>query len=561
MRPELRLGALLIGALAVAASPGCGTRARPTPSEAVAPAPAFQDLTRESGLAAFTHTDGGSGRRYFVEQIGSGLAIFDFDGDGWQDVYLCSGAALPGYKGKAPGNALFRNRGDGTFENVTDTAGVRCGKYSIGAAAGDYNNDGHVDLYITCFGPNALYRNNGNGTFTDVTAAAGVADPRLGASAAWGDIDGDGFLDLYVANYTKYRVEEDLFCSKFEGHKSYCGPTLYDPEEDTLYRNNGDATFTDVSVKAGIRDKSGNGLAVLWLDYDDDGRQDIFVANDQTPNFLWRNEGGGRFREVGVRTGVAYGEEGTARAGMGVDSGDFDNDGRLDIVVTNFSEESNGLWRNEGAAFRDVAFERGIGAGTLMYLGFGTGFLDYDRDGRLDLFFTNGHVLDDIEMYSDAVTWAQPCQLFRNLGERGFEDVSGSAGVGEGTRVGRGTAFGDVDNDGRTDVIVSVLRGTPWYLHNEAAPNAGWLGVRLKAASGNPQGVGAKVWVRAGGVTQRRDVRAGGSYASTSDLRPLFGLGSNRTVDELRVDWPSGRTSTVKAPALNQYVTVEEPAH
>jgi hypothetical protein len=544
---------------------GCrakATRAR-DPGEPAPVAGRFVDVAASSGLARFRHSDGSSGRRFFVEQIGSGCAFLDYDNDGWLDVYLGSGAPLPGYRGPRPRNALFRNNRDGTFSDVTAAAGVACGRYTIGCAAADYDNDGFVDLYLCCFGANVLYRNLGNGTFQDVTKQARVGDPRLSASAAWGDFDGDGFLDLYVANYVKYRLDRDLWCSKFPGQKSYCGPTLYSPEVDTLYKNLGNGTFRDVSGRAGIRAQAGNGLAVLWLDFNADGRQDLFVANDQTPNFLWRNEGSGRFTEVATESGVAFSELGAAQAGMGVDAGDYDGDGKIDLVVTNFSEESNSLFRGEGERFREVSFPAGIGSETLLYLGFGVGFLDYDRDGWLDLFFANGHVMDDIERYSDVVTWAQPNQLFRNRGEapgeRRFDEVSRAAGVAERRAVSRGTAFGDFDNDGRTDILVSTLRGAPILLKNDCQPQAHWLGLRLRATWGNPQAVGAVVTLTAGGRTQRRDVRAGGSYAASNDPRPLFGLGDATRVERLQVRWPSGRETVRRDLPADQYLEVVEP--
>lgn len=553
---------LLLVFLSLVAGIGC-SRPKKQPSTAVpaaAPAGRFRNLAEPSGLAAFRHTDGGSGRRFFVEQMGSGVAVFDFDGDGLQDVYFCTGTALPGYTGPAPSNRLFRNRGDGTFEDRTDAAGVACRRYSIGAAAADFDNDGDVDLYVCCFGKNVLYRNDGDGSFTDVSEPAGVNDSRLSSSAAWGDYDGDGYLDLFVANYVKYRLEEDLWCSKYEGHKSYCGPTLYQPERSTLYHNNGNGTFTDVTITSGVAAKRGNGLGVVWFDFDEDGRQDVFVANDQTPNHLWWNRGHGKFQEVGLERGVAYGEEGNARAGMGVDAGDFDNDGRIDLVVTNFSEENNAIYRNEGASFRDVAFDRGVGAETLMQLGFGTAFLDFDRDGWLDLFFANGHVLDDISKYSDSVTWEQSLQLFRNSGTGHFREVTADTGVGEGEWVARGAALGDMDNDGRKDLVISVLRGKPLYLRNECAPASHWLGVDLRPATGNAQAIGATVWLTANGITQRRDVRTAGSFASSNDPRPLFGLGSAVEVEELKVEWPSGQVTLEKGPAIDRYLRIDEPA-
>lgn len=568
-----RLG---MAALAILAAAGCSTRSplnSQRPDDPATQRPRFHNVARQSGLAAFRHTDGGSGRKFFCEQIGSGCAIFDYDGDGWQDVYFCSGSPLPGFKGMHMGCRLYRNKGDGTFEDRTDASGLGQKGYAIGAAVGDYNNDGKLDLYLACFGPDVLYRNNGDGTFTDVTKAAAVGDPRFGSSAAWVDYDGNGYLDLYVANYTRYRVEHDLWCSKFAGHKSYCGPTLYPPEVDTLYRNNGDGTFTDVSVVSGIRRKSGNGLGVTWLDYNEDGRWDIFVANDQSPNFLWRNQGNGTFEDVGLDAGVAFGEEGHARAGMGVDVGDPDNNGRPDIVVTNFSEETNALYHNEGdGLFRDIAYPSGMGAATLMFLGFGTGFVDYDRDGWQDLFFANGHVLDDIEKYSDAVKWAQPCQLFRNTGRRAgpsqpttpnsqlptFDDVSQSTGIGEGSYVSRGAAFGDLFNRGRTDIVVSVLRGEPLVWKNDCAPDAHWLEMELHARWGNPAGIGATVTVKSNGLVQKRVVRSAASFASSNDIRPLFGLGASARVEEVRVRWPSGKETVLVDPPIDRILPVEE---
>lgn len=519
----------------------------------------FANVTDASGIGAFVHTDGGSGRKYFMEQMGSGVAIFDYDGDGWMDVYLCSGKALPGYKGPAPTNRLFHNKHDGTFEDVTEKAGVAGLHYSIGVASGDFDNDGHADLYVCGYRGNVLYHNNGNGTFADVTAKAGVAGGRLSSSAGWMDYDGDGFLDLFVANYVTYKLEEDLNCSKFPGHKSYCGPNLYDPDTSFLFHNNGDGTFTDVTVKAGIAKAKGNSLGVAWIDYNEDNLPDIFVANDQSQNFLWKNNGNGTFTEIGQDVGVAFGEQGHAQAGMGVDVGDYDNDGKIDLLVTNFSEEANSLYHNQGEIFRDKTFQSGMGARTLMYLGFGTGFLDFDLDGWQDMFFANGHVLDDIEMYSDSVTWKQSNQLFRNKGDGTFAEVSKEMGVSESKQVSRGTTFGDLFNRGRTDIIVNVLREKPLVLRNDCVSDPHWLELDLHASWGNPQAIGAKVWVTAGGVTQRRYIHTGGSYACSLDPRPLFGFGKNTTVDEIKIRWNSGQETVLKNPTLNQILRVEEP--
>jgi len=539
-----------------------GANGAGTQTQTAAPAPVtdrFRNVAQESGLAAFTHTDGSSGRKFFVEQMGAGVALFDFDNDGWLDVYFCSGAALPGYKGAKPSNKLFRNKHDGTFEDVTDKAGVGSGRYCIGAAVGDFNNDGWLDLYLSGFGGNTLYQNRGDGTFADVTKKAGVFGGKLSSSSAWGDYDGDGKLDLYVCNYVQYKIEEDLFCSKFAGQKSYCGPNLYKPEIHLLYHNNGNGTFTDVTKTAGISTESGNGLGVTWCDYNGDNRPDIFVANDQSPNFLWRNDGKGKFTNVAEDLGVAFGEQGHAQAGMGIDSGDFNNDGKMDFLMTTFSEESRALYRQEDFGFQEISFAVGIGTKTLMYLGFGCAFVDYDRDGLLDLFFANGHVLDDIAKYSDSVTWAQPNQLFRNKGDKTFEEVSQQTGISEGKHVGRGAAIGDLFNRGCPDIVVSVLRGKPVVMKNESAPNAHWISLDLHAAWGNPQAIGAKVQLTANGVTQTKEVKASNSYASSSDPRPLFGLGNAAKIDEIKIRWNSGKTTLLKEPKIDQILRVDEP--
>ncbi len=554
----------LMAALSVLA--GCGRQTAihavevpNTAAGAIRTKEAFEDIAVPSGIGAFQHIDGSSGRKFFVEQMGGGAAIFDYDGDGWPDVYLCSGNALPGYKGPKPQNRLFRNKHDGTFEDVTDKAGVACCKYCIGVAVGDFNNDGFLDMYVTGFEGNTLYKNNGNGTFTDVTQSAHVAGGKLSSSAAWVDTDGDGYLDLFVCNYVQYKLTQDLWCSRFAGHKSYCGPNLYKPEHSTLYHNNRDGTFTDVSARAGLLKKNGNNLAVTWIDADEDGKPDIFVANDQSPNHLWRNNGDGTFSERAADMGLAFGEQGNAQAGMGVDTGDFDNDGHLDLLMTTFSEEPRALFHHEGAGFRDVSFASGVGSATLMYLGFGTAFLDYDRDGWLDLFFANGHVLDDIGKYSDSVSWEQSNQLFRNRSNGTFEETSQATGIGDGKRVSRGAAFGDLFNDGHTDVIVNVLRGKPLVLRNHCGNANHWLELDLHASWGNPQAQGAGVWVTAGGKTQRRDVRTCGSYASSSDPRPFFGLGQTGQVDDVKIKWPSGQITTLKNPATDCILRVDEP--
>lgn len=559
--PAARRVRRLVGLLLALAAAGCGgSRPASVTQHPVAAGPTYVNAAPRSGLAKFRHSDGGSGRHYFPEQMGAGVALFDYDGDGWLDVFFANGRPLPGDKGPRLHNALFRNKHDGTFEDVTAKAGLTGGDhYCVGAAAADFDNDGHVDLFVTALGPDLLYRNRGDGTFEDVTAKAGVGDPRLGASAAWGDYNGDGYLDLYVANYVQYQLDKDLYCgSKVPGKRSYCGPGIYQPERHSLFRNNRNGTFTDVTAKA-LGSAVGNGLGVLWTDYNDDGKPDLFVANDLWPNFLYQNLGNGKFRDVAKEVGVAYGEDGARRAGMGVDAGDYDNDGRLDLLVTNFSDEPNALYHHEGGLFREVSMASGMGSATLRTLGFGAGFLDYDLDGRQDLFFANGHVLDDIDAYSDTSTWKQSSQLFRNLGGGRFEETSAASGIAAGQRVARGAAFGDLENRGRTDIVVSSIRDQAVQYRYQPATPAHWIELDLRAATGNPQAVGAKVWLKSAGVTQQREVRAGSSYASTSDPRLLFGLGASRTLEELRIRWPNGAITTHPGLAVDQIHRLQQP--
>jgi hypothetical protein len=560
-RSSLRdsVGSRFVTSIVAATLGGCGGQNPSASLNRAAERFAYVNVAEKSGLASFVQTDGSSGRRYFPEQMGSGVGLLDYDGDGWLDVYFANGRALPGFKGPRRTNALFRNRHDGTFEDVTRQAKVDGGNhYTVGVAAADFDNDGHVDLFLTGLGPDLLYRNRGDGTFDDVTVRAGVGDPRLGDSAAWGDYNGDGFLDLYVANYVQYDLKKDLFCTNRPGIKSYCGPNIYRPERHTLYRNNRDGTFTDVTAAA-LGKPLGNGLGVLWTDFDDDGLQDIFVANDQWPNFLWKNLGNGKFKDVAKSVGVAYGEEGSVRAGMGVDAGDFDNDGRMDLMVTNFSEESNALFRNEGPLFKDVAISSGMGAATFRFLGFGTAFVDYDLDGRQDLFFANGHVMDDIATFADAVTWKQRSQLFRNIGGGKFEEVSETSGIGAGERVARGAACGDLENRGRADLVVSALREYPVHYRNQLSKVGNWIELELHTSKGNPQAIGAKVWLSAGGLSQVREVRAGSSYASTSDPRLLFGMGAAKSIDEIRIRWPNGAVTVHAGLSINGIRRVDQP--
>ena len=539
--------------------------------ESVRPVVQFTDIALSSGIT-FRHTNGNSGRYYFLETVASGGGFIDFDGDGDLDIYLLNGAAIPGFVPVQPvSSVLYRNDGNGSFTDVTDQAGVgNVGGYGMGMAVADYDNDGDDDLFVTNYGANILYRNEGGGVFDNVTAQAGLSVPRsplFSTSAVFLDYDRDGHLDLYVCVYVEFNFDTNRRCSR-DGIQSYCGPDIYEGVADLLYHNNGDGTFSDVSAKAGIANPKGKGLGVVGGDYDGDGWTDIFVANDLTPDFLYRNNGDGTFTDQALLAGVAYGEDGVARAGMGVDLGDYDRNGTPDIYVTNFSLEPNSLHRNNGnGTFTESTFGAGVGNPTLLFLGFGTAFKDFDHDGWLDLFAANGHVIDNISLFDSSITYAQTNQLFRNDGDGRFTDVSDRAGAPfQVERVHRGAAFGDVDNDGDIDILVTTVNDVPLLLRNNGTGGSGGNGgygsllVSTEGVRSNRNGIGARVTVVTDAQRQRREIRSGYSYLAANDLRAHFGLGASTGVDSVIVDWPSGARDVVTGIEGGQWITIREDA-
>ena len=521
----------------------------------------FVEVTAQAGVA-FTHHNGAAGQKYLVETMGSGAAFLDYNNDGYLDIYAVNGTD-PSGKEASSGNVLYRNNGDETFTAVTDRAGVRGnGYYGMGVCVADYDNDGDQDIYITNFGPNVLYRNQGDGTFTDVTDRAGVGDPRWGSSCAFADYDNDGDLDFYVANYLDLTLaKKNIWCGRHEeGFRTYCHPDNFNGVASVLYRNNGDGTFTDLTEAAGVFNPVGKGLGVVFGDYDNDGNVDLYVANDSVANFLFRNSGNGTFAEVGVLSGVAYDGEGKAEAGMGVDFADYDNDGLLDIFVTNFDFETNTLYRNQGSGFFiDVTDLVGLGQDREPYMGWGTKLLDYDQDGDKDLFVANGHLQDNIHLYNDVMTYAQSNQLFRNEGQGKFTEVTLGSGPGLlSKRVGRGVAFGDYDNDGDTDIFIVNNNQTATLLRNHGGNRNHWLMVKTVGTKSNRDGIGARVKVVTGALAQVAEVQSGSSYLSQNDLRLLFGLGSHTTVDQVEVRWPSGIVETFKNVAVDQILILTE---
>lgn len=562
----------------------------------------FTDIASSAGIT-FRHTNGKSGRYYFLETVASGGGFIDYDGDGDLDVYLLNGAAIPGFVPDRPlSSVLYRNDGDGTFTDVTSQAGVgNADGYGMGLAVADYDNDGDDDLFVTNYGANILYRNEGDGTFRDVTVRAGLSvplNPTFSTSAAFLDYDRDGCLDLYVCAYVEFDFETNRRCSR-DGIQSYCGPDIYEGAADLLYRNNGDGTFMDVSAEAGIANPDGKGLGVVGGDYDGDGWTDIFVANDLTPDFLYRNNGDGTFTDMALLAGVAYGEDGVARAGMGVDIGDYDRNGSPDIYVTNFSLEPNSLHRNNGnGTFTETTFGAGVGNPTLLFLGFGTAFKDFDHDGWLDIFAANGHVIDNISLFDPTITYAQTNQLFRNEGNGVFSDVSPEAGPPfQVERVHRGAAFGDVDNDGDVDVLVTTVNDVPLLLRNDGTGGRGAPGesggssgaggsggasgsggaggsggasggsadsasllVATEGVRSNRNGIGARVTVVTDAVRQSREIRSAYSYLAANDLRAHFGLGAHAGADSVIVDWPGGARDVATGVEGGQLITIREGA-
>ena len=538
--------ALSLWVLLVVGGAGCG----PADPEVK---PAF--VAVEAGLE-FHHQNGASGRYYYVETYGSGAAFLDYDGDGDQDLYAVNSAPLPGFVAEdIPTNALYRNRGDGTFADATAQTRTGHPGYGMGSCVGDIDNDGHVDLYVTNFGPNVLYRNQGDGTFADQTADAGVGDPRLSTSAAFADIDNDGDLDLYVANNVSIDLAHDEGCRQ-GAIPVYCAPTQYPGESGALFRNDRGGKFADITRPAGVHNRAGRQLGVVFGDYDSDGDADLYVANDMKANFLFRNDGAARFAEVGLSAGVALSESARPEAGMGTDFGDCDRDGDLDIVVCNFQWESCRLYRNEGdGTFADLSFPAGLGEPTLSTLTFGTDFLDYDNDGDLDLYLANGHVHPEVQAFDQAASYPQSDQLFANDGAGRFVLVQATTLRG----VGRGAAFADIDNDGDLDAFVSNNNQRAFLLRNDSGQRNHWIAFKTVGRVSNRDGIGAMIRVVSGDLVQVAEVRSGSSYLSQNDLRVYFGLGQREKVDRVQIRWPSGIVQTLVQVPINQIHQVEEP--
>ena len=512
----------------------------------------FTDITRASGVS-FHHVNGASPDKHLVETMGSGGLFFDYDNDGWIDLFLVDGGSLADARVASQArHRLYRNRGNGTFEDVTAKSGIQHRDYGMGACAGDYDNDGWIDLYVTNFGPNALYRNRGDGSFTDVTPFAHVGEPRWSASCAFADLDKDGDLDLFVVNYVDADRQRTPYCGNAKlGQRFYCHPLNYPSLPNTLYRNDGRGGFTDVSAASGIGGHRGNGLGVVVTDYDGDGWPDVFVANDSVANFLFRNTGKLRFVETALGAGVAVATDGKARAGMGVDAGDYDGDGREDVVVTNLDFETHSLFRNIGdGLFEYTTRTSGLGFATLPFVGFGVAFLDADNDMQLDIAIANGHIMDNAPVYRSGTTYAQRNLFFRNAGPKRFVEIGRSAGDGFALeKVSRGLVAGDIDNDGDLDLVVTNNGQSADVLRNDSVRGNSLL---VRAA------IGARVRVTAGGQTRVRDVRAGSSYLGQNDLRVHFGLGHAAMVDRVEVTWPSERVEVLSTVAVNQIVTIHE---
>ena len=532
----------------------------PTPPRPSGPIE-FTDVSAQAGIH-FKHNSGAFGKKYLPETIGTGCAFLDFDNDGWQDILIVNSTAWPERKTPKTLLALYHNNQDGTFTDVTRQAGLAVEMYGIGVAAADYDNDGNEDIYITCVGPNHLFRNLGNGKFADVTARAGVGDPSFSTSAVWFDYDNDGKLDLFVANYVDWSVEKDQLCSLDGKNKSYCTPQTYQGQSPTLYHNKGNGTFENVTQRAGLSDPTCKSLGVALLDYNSDGWLDVFVANDTEPNKLYKNNGNGSFTDEAVTAGVAFSEAGTARAGMGVDTGDYDGSGRQGIVVGNFTNESMALYHNEGTGlFTDEAPNSGIGKMSAQSLTFAVFFFDYDLDGLLDVLAANGHVSDDISVVQPNVKYAQAPHLFHNKGKKKFEEMTGKLGRAlQRAIVGRGAAYGDFDNDGDLDLLITSNNGPARLLRNENGNQNDLVRVKTVGTRSNRDGIGAKVTLKTAKGKLFSLVKTGSSYCSQSELPLTFGLGpaeAGRTVS-LEIIWPSGQKDTITELQPNQSIVVQE---
>ena len=541
---------------------GISLAALPGAAQAPAPSPGFQfvDVTGPAGLA-FRHNNGAYGGKLLPETLGSGCAFLDYDNDGWPDILFVNGSDWPGHQKQRSTLRLYRNNRNGTFTDVTRSAGLDVEMYGMGVAVGDFNNDGFPDVYVTCVGQNRLFRNTGQGTFVDVTSNSRLGGrSAFSTSAMWVDVDRDGLLDLFVCNYVRWSPERDVFCSLDGKQKSYCTPEAYRGDTSWLFRNRGDGTFDDVTATCGIFDSTSKALGVALIDDDQDGWPDIFVANDTQPNKLYRNQRNGTFKDVALQTGVALSADGKARAGMGADAGDVDNSGTPALAITNFEGEMIGLYRRSPqGTYRDVATAAGIGFPSRNHLGFGCLLADFDLDGRLDLLTVNGHIDDTVRNIRGNVGHAQRPQLFLNQGDFRFRDASGAVGAGFAQpRVGRGLAVGDFDRDGDLDVLITTNNGPAVLLRNDQIGGNRSVRFRLRGTVSNRDAIGSTVRIFHDGVSQSRVVKSGSSYLSQSELPVTFGVGRRDRVDRVVVTWPNGRTEESKSlPTGRSYDWIE----
>ena len=519
----------------------------------------FEDVTRAAGIR-FIHNNGSFGQKWLPEAMGSGVAFLDYDNDGWQDILIVNGMDWPGHARHRSTLALYRNNHDGTFTDVTAKAGLDVPMYGMGVAIGDYLNNGYDDIFVTCLGQNHLFRNNGNGTFTDVTKQAGLWGPNeFSTSAAWVDYDRDGHLDLVVANYVQWSPANDIYCTLDGSTKSYCTPESYKGTSVRLWHNRGDGTFEDATAKAGLLDPTSKSLGVAILDANQDGWPDILISNDTQPNKLYINNGNGTFTEKGVPAGVAYSEDGIARAGMGVDAADYDRSGYPSVLITNFANQMVSLYHNErNGLFVDEAPQSEVGHATLLTLGFGCFFFDYDLDGWPDIYVADGHIDNAIERVQPLVRYAEPPHVFRNLGNGKFDDVTTTLGAEfNAPEVARGAAYGDIYNDGALDLLVST-NGGPVHLFRNAGTTNNSLRIKLVGTKSNRDGIGTVVRVAAGSDIQSKMLSSGSSYLSSSELILTFGLATHAQADAVDLYWPSGQTDHLTNIAANQIVTVKE---
>ena len=523
----------------------------------------FEEILPEKSGIRWVHSNGKSPEKYLPETSGAGCAFFDYDNDGWMDVYLVNSGKCDFFTPNPPlRNALYRNNRDGTFTDVTEKAGVAAGGFGQGVAVGDYDGDGFPDLYVTQYGRSILYHNNGDGTFTDVTAKAGVAAPGWASSAVWFDYDNDGRLDLFVGRFVDFSKELNKPCGIHEdGRHHYCIPKVYSPMPSWLFHNNGDGTFTDVSKESGIASRLGKVWGVVATDINNDGLMDLWVSNDTVANFLFVNRGKGKFDEIATTAGVAYSDGGRARSGMGVDSADFNEDGWMGLFVSNLDREMFAIYKNNhDETFDDVALPTGIGKATRFMSGWGLKFFDYDNDGNLDLFLANGNPDDLISSLHGEVTYEEPLMLFRNTG-KSFQDVSAQSGpIFARPMSARGMALGDFDNDGAVDVLIAINNGAPVLLRNNAGKQNHWLGVKLVGKKSNPDAVGARVTYQAGDLKRHQMKVGGGSYLSSHDPRMVLGLGKREKIDWLEVKWPlpGGKTERFTNLPIDRYITIVE---